>query len=137
MGNGQVERFNRTLPGMLGTLEEDQKADWKLYVAPLVQAYNATRNDSTGYAPVYLMFGWHPRLSVDALFGTEPREVGAAEPTSYVRKLRDRMEYAYKAAQAEAFKSATRNKDRYDRSIRELFVYVDYNTVRAKRLVKT
>ena len=39
MGNGQCERFNRTLLEMLGTLETDQKVDWKTYVAPLVQQY--------------------------------------------------------------------------------------------------
>lgn len=104
---------------MLGTLEEDQKADWKSYVAPLVQAYNATKNDSTGYSPHFLMFGWHPRLSVDAFFGNDPGQLGASEPTSYVSKLKERMKYAYEAARAEASKSAAKNKDRYDRSIRE------------------
>ncbi|XP_060063856.1 uncharacterized protein LOC132544297 [Ylistrum balloti] len=64
MGNGQVERFNRILLSMLGTLEHGQKADWKSYVVPLVQAYNATKNDSTGYSPHFLMFGWHPRLQM-------------------------------------------------------------------------
>ena len=46
---------------MLGTLDPGTKHDWKSYIAPLVQVYNATRNDATGYAPHYLMFGWHPR----------------------------------------------------------------------------
>lgn len=35
MGNGMVERFNQTLIGMLGTLDVEQKADWKSYVKPL------------------------------------------------------------------------------------------------------
>ena len=35
-GNGQAERFNRTLLGMLGTLDGDKKTDWPRYVAPLV-----------------------------------------------------------------------------------------------------
>ena len=37
-GNGMTERFNRTLLSMLGTLEDEQKEDWKSYVAPLVHA---------------------------------------------------------------------------------------------------
>jgi hypothetical protein len=35
---------------MLGTLENNKKYDWKAYIGPLVQAYNATKNDATGYA---------------------------------------------------------------------------------------
>lgn len=66
MGNGQVERFNQTLLKMLGTLDAEQKQDWKTNVLSLVQAYNATRHDTTGYSPHYLMFGWHPRLVIDA-----------------------------------------------------------------------
>lgn len=34
---------------MLGTLEHDQKSDWRSHVAPIVQANNATKNDTTGY----------------------------------------------------------------------------------------
>ena len=41
MGNGQCERFNRILLEMLGTLETDQKVDWKTYVAPLVHMQTA------------------------------------------------------------------------------------------------
>ena len=69
MGNGQVERFNQTLLQMLGTLENSKKSDWKSYVQPLVHAYNATRHDTKGFSPFYLMFGRHPRLAVDAFLG--------------------------------------------------------------------
>ncbi|XP_021341186.1 uncharacterized protein LOC110442077 [Mizuhopecten yessoensis] len=65
------------------------------------------------------MFGWHPRLSVDAFLGTDPCEQGAADHTSYVSKLRERMKYAYKVAGTEAAKVSARNKNRYDRSVRE------------------
>ena len=87
MGNGSAERFNQTLLKMLTTLE-DQTSDWKSYIAPLVQAYNATKNDATGYSPHYLMFGWNSRLSVDAFLFTEPRSEGAPDQNSYVKRLK-------------------------------------------------
>ena len=41
MGNGMVERFNKTLLNMMGTLPEQQKSDWKAHVPTLTHAYNA------------------------------------------------------------------------------------------------
>lgn len=46
-----VERFNRTLLDLLGTLSDKKKEHWRKYVHPLVHAYNCTRNDATGESP--------------------------------------------------------------------------------------
>ena len=67
-GNGQVERFNHTLLGMLRTLPASAKADWKSHLNKLVHTYNCTQNDSTGYSPFYLSFGRQPRLAIDVIF---------------------------------------------------------------------
>jgi len=61
--------------------------DWPSFVGPLVQAYNATRHDSTGFSPHYLMFGWHPQLSVDAFFGRDGDD-DDHEPDTYVNRLK-------------------------------------------------
>ena len=118
MGNGQVERFNQTLLKMLGTLEEYQKSDWKTHVPTLVHAYNATFHDSTGFSPYFLMFGRHPRLAVDAFLGLTPDALSSTSKTEYVRKLKERLDFAYIKAAEEAKRSAAVHKQGYDAKAR-------------------
>ena len=75
-GNGITERMNRTLLGMLGTLQPEQKHDWKARINHLVHAYNCCRHDTTGYSPYQLMFGRQPRLAIDVVLGLVDEEVG-------------------------------------------------------------
>ncbi|MCG8032585.1 MAG: DDE-type integrase/transposase/recombinase, partial [Candidatus Thiodiazotropha taylori] len=114
MGNGQVERFNQTLLQMLGTLEDCKKSDWKAHVPTLVHAYNATFHDSTGYSPYFLMFGRHPRLAIDAFLGLNSDSLSSTTQTEYVRKLRDRLSFAYRKAQEFSKKAAAKHKLNYD-----------------------
>ena len=118
MGNGMPEQFNQTLLNMLGTLEDDQKSDWKSYVPSLVHAYNSTRHESTGYSPHYLMFGRHPRLAVDAFLGIKPGPE-RSDKSKYVTDLKKRLEFAFKAASKEARRQGRRHKTVYDLRVRE------------------
>ena len=74
MGNGQCERYNGTLLDMLGTFKPNQKQNWKLYINPLVNAYNCTRKESTGLSTCFLLFGRNPRLAIDDEFGINKTE---------------------------------------------------------------
>ena len=112
MGNGQCERFNRTLISMLGTLKEDQKKDWKSFIGPIVHAYNCTRHDSTGVSPYLLMFGRDPRLPIDAAFGTSHQQKQPS--TKYVDSLRSRMYYAYEIAKKNVQRAQEKQKRNYD-----------------------
>ena len=119
MGNGQVERFNRTLLQMLGTLQPTQKSDWKSYVLPLVHAYNATRHDTSGFSPFYLMFGRHPRLALDAFLGLEPSAESGRTQAEYTTKFQSRLSFAYQKASEEAARQTERYKSYYDQRVRE------------------
>jgi transposase InsO family protein len=123
-GNGQCERLNQTLMNMLGTLEQEQKADWKTYVPILTHAYNATRHDSTNYSPFYLMFGRHPRLPIDLAMGIEPPGQQDENLNSYTEKLRERLEMAYRLASEEGRKASARQKTHYDKRVRGATVQV-------------
>lgn len=113
MGNGMVERFNRTLLSMLGTLSLDEKKDWKSHVSPLVHAYNSTRHESTSRSPFFLMFGRHPRLPVDMMLDV-PNEDPKLSYHSYVQGLRDRLKESYVIATRAAEKARQTQKGQYD-----------------------
>ena len=118
MGNGMVERYNKTLLNMLGTLSEDQKADWKSHVSTLTHAYNAAEHESTGYSPFFLMYGRHPRLAIDAFLGLRQDQDLPKSHMDYVDKLRQRLDYAYNKASEEAKRSAEKQKKYYDQRVK-------------------
>lgn len=115
-----VERFNRTLLDLLGTLEDKKKEEWRKYVRPLVHAYNCTRNDSTGEAPFLLMFGREPRLPIDLCFGISPQGHNPTTHSHYVRELKRRLRYAYQLASKNAERLQLRNKRRWDAKVTAL-----------------
>ena len=56
-GNSQCEQFNRTLFGLLKSLDKEKKPNWPQHLASLVFVYNATPHTTTGFHPYKLMFG--------------------------------------------------------------------------------
>ena len=66
-GNGQCERFNRTLHNLLQTLSQEEKLPWPQHIQGLVYCYNTTPHAATGYSPYYLLFGRHPHLPIDSI----------------------------------------------------------------------
>lgn len=104
-----VERFNRTLLQMLGTLSQPDKLHWKDFVKPLMHAYNCTKNETTGFSPYELMFWRQPRLPIDLSFGL-PTNTNKLSHSQYVTDLKCRLEQSYRIATSNAQKNADRNK---------------------------
>lgn len=121
-GNGQVERFNRTLLQMLRTLTDRQKTSWKESLNKLIYAYNCTRSEVTGFSPFYLLFGRSPRLPIDLLFGLTS-ETGKTDHRTYMEKWTREMQEAYDIARENAKKSADRSKKHYDGKVRSSVLY--------------
>ena len=113
-GNGMTERFNRTLISMLGTLEPDKKKNWKQYVAPLVQAYNCIKHESTGYSPYMLLFGREPRLPVDIAFGLSPNNNSDISYTDYITNLQSKISEAFDIVHKNADKARNKQKKYFD-----------------------
>ena len=116
MGNGMCEQFNHTLLDMLGTLQPEQKKDWKRYVVPLVHAYNCIRHESTNQSSFFLMFGHEPRLPIDLAFGIEN---GHHESLlSYTKSLKEKIQQSHELAAKTSKASQLRQKSEYDLKVR-------------------
>ncbi|KAK3741584.1 hypothetical protein QZH41_012535, partial [Actinostola sp. cb2023] len=109
--NHQIPKIENIFNDIEG---KEQKANWKDFVAPVVHAYNATKHESTGVSPFYVMFGRHPRLAIDVQFGHDPNGFPRKKHSVFVDDLRKRLDYAYKLAKVKAKSSAERQKKTYD-----------------------
>lgn len=109
MGNGGVERFNRTLGNMIRALPPAAKQRWPRMLKSLTFAYNCTIHETTGYAPFQLMFGRTPRLPVDVLFGSVLRDNDVVDYDVYVRDLLKDLKQAVTIARMTAGKQLKRH----------------------------
>ncbi len=75
-GNGQCERFNRTLHNLLRALPATRKRDWTICLPQLLFCYDMTPHQSTGEPPYYLVFGQDQKLPVDFLLGRVEDQAG-------------------------------------------------------------
>ena len=69
-----VERWHRTLHGMMRTFMDRDDKEWARYLPAMVMAYNTKVNSSTGVTPYYATFGREARLPVDLILPTPGEE---------------------------------------------------------------
>jgi hypothetical protein len=85
----------------------------------MVHAYNCTKHETTGYSPFYLMYGRHPRLPVDLIFGAgDLNDAHTKSHQSYVEDLKKSLEKAYNIALANTTTKKDQKKVYYERKIR-------------------
>ena len=121
-GNSGPERFNRTLLGMLGTLETEQKKDWKKYVNSLVYAYNCIPHETTRISPYELMFGRKPKLPIDATFEKAREDNVARSAHEYIEDLRERIEKTRHIVQKHMDKAKSKQKSYYDKKAKAVTI---------------
>lgn len=112
-GNGQCERFNRTLHDLLRTLPPEKKRKWPEHLKELCYAYNATPHSSTGYSPHYLLFGTDPKLPVDLLL-PNGQEDPASNNGEWLTLHQNRLRDAHQQAQDKLRAEATLRKQQFD-----------------------
>ena len=92
-GNGQCERFNRTLHDLLCTLSVEQKHRWPTCLPQVLFSYNTTPHQTTGQSPFLLMFGWEPQLPIDFLLGRVEKPT-AGDVCDWVQEHQRRLQVA-------------------------------------------
>lgn len=117
-GNGQCERFNRTLHNLLRTLPSSRKDDWVSTLPQLLFCYNTTPHQVTGESPYFLMFGQEPRLPVDFLLG-RGQERGPDSVNSWVLEHQKRLQVAFEGARKQLRLAAERRKEMHDSCVRD------------------
>ena len=130
-GNGQCERFNRSMHDLLRSLPPQEKLRWPIHLPKLVQAYNQTPHASTGFTPHFLLFGQQPRLPVDDLLGQTPSTPPST--VDWVRHHRLILREAHLRAYHHLQDSATRREAYYPRAPADHTLRVGDHVYRRKR----
>ncbi|XP_029624125.1 uncharacterized protein LOC115203513 [Salmo trutta] len=115
MGNGQAERLNRTLGGMIRALPARSKAKWPQMLNTLTFSYNCTVHETTGFPPFFLMFGRTPRLPVDVMFESVLLDGDTVDVDKYVQSLGEDLREAMTLAQQHASKQQKIQAEVYNR----------------------
>ncbi|CAI5657771.1 unnamed protein product [Oreochromis niloticus] len=115
-GNGQCERFNRTLHNLLRTLPSSRKRDWAACLPHVLFCYNSTPHQGTGESPFFLMFGRDPRLPIDFLLGRVQDPV-PGEVQDWVAEHQARLMVAFEGARARLSLAADHRKERHDQRV--------------------
>jgi hypothetical protein len=115
--NGQCERFNRTMSGMLAKYVKDNQANWDKYLPTCVLEYNCSKHSTTKESPYFMVFNQEPRLPMDLVYRKEERG-NQIKPT-----IKERIA----AAMRRMKKSQKNNKERYDLDrTKEMFKVGDF-----------
>lgn len=116
-GNGQCERFNRTLHDLLRTLPPEQKRKWPKLLPQLIFAYNTTVHQSTQHSPYELMFGQKPKLPVDHLLGSSDELEEECTLSDWVAQHHEYLTSVYTSARRHLETAAERRRAGFPESI--------------------
>src|SRR6185436_3078350 len=112
--NGGIERFHRTLNTMLGKVVETSQRDWDERLPGVMAAYRASRHETTGFSPNYLILGREARAPIDLVLGEPNDEAGEISFDSFVDNKIAKLQEAYALVREHTQQSANRAKKYYE-----------------------
>ena len=113
MGNGQVERFNRTVKAMLSKMVKENQRDWDSKLPKALFAYRTSIHESTGFTPYHMNFGCTPILPIDVLLGRFPEDQ-AASYLQFVQYTHSQLRSTYQLARKHLQAAHLQQKKSYD-----------------------
>ncbi len=114
--DGLVERFNRTLVGMLRCLVNEHRDDWMDLLPLVMMAYRATPHASTKVTPNRMMLGREVTTPLDLQFPNNPPSHEAECATEYTEWLRTALRMAHGIARSNLGTAARYQRHTYDKA---------------------
>ena len=110
-GNSQCKRLNRTLFGLMLSLDQEQKPNQPIYLPSLVNAYNATPHRTTGFQPYELMFRYKAPMPCNNWLGLRQYEtVSLKSKSAWLSQQLDALMAANKQALKSIHKTMQHSK---------------------------
>ena len=111
--DGMVERFNRTLTGMLTSFVSSNQKDWDEHIPFIIMAYRSAVHSSTGFTPNMMMMGREIKLPLDLIYG-KARESPNESPNEYVEEITETLERVHEMARSKLKIASEQQKRNYD-----------------------
>ena len=96
-GNGQVERFNRTVEAMLSKMVNENQHDWDSQLPKALFAYRTAVHEVTKFSPFHLTFARSPQLPIDVILGRLQHSKISSCP-QFVQAAHHQMKASYTTA---------------------------------------
>ena len=113
-GNGQTERFNRTVEAMLAKMVQANQRDWDCYLPKVLFAYRTSIHETTGFTPYHLNFGHSPVLPIDVFLGRSSMGSSHATYPEFVQSLHKQLKQSVQLARDCVQQQHQRHKQLYD-----------------------
>ncbi|XP_042299936.1 uncharacterized protein LOC121917889, partial [Sceloporus undulatus] len=118
--NGMVERFNRTLKGMLRKFVESHPKSWPQLVEPLLFAFREVPQSSLGFSPFELVYGRRPRGILDIVKeGWEEEAPNSQTELQFVLRMRQHLKEIGQMARENLQKAQEEQKRYFDSKVKE------------------
>ena len=109
MGDGLVERMNRSLLNLLRTFSQ-KSSDWEDHLQLLMFVYRTSKHTSTGMSPYEIIFGRNP----PSIHVPELHTTAILDPQDYSTNLRQKLLEIRELVDANIVQSADRQQHYYD-----------------------